>query len=73
MPSARKQLNVRLDEEMERLFAELLPKASAATGLKVSQSDVIRLALQSLAREYAAQGDDSDAAKPGPKPRKPKA
>lgn len=53
MPSERKQLNVRLDEEMEQLFAELMPKAGEATGLKVSQSDVIRLALRALAREYA--------------------
>ncbi len=62
---ARKQLNVRIDAEMESLFAELIPLASAATGLKVSQSDVVRLALQALAREYRAKEEAA-----GKKPKK---
>lgn len=55
MPSDRKQMNVRLDDEMKALFEQLLPLASEATGLAVSQSDVVRLALKSLAREYKAK------------------
>ena len=56
MASDRKQLNIRLDEETEQLLGELRPLAEQATGLKVSQADVIRLALRALAREYAAAG-----------------
>lgn len=56
----RKQLNIRLDDETERLLALLVPQAKAATGLDVSQSDVVRLALQSLAREYKARKGSSE-------------
>lgn len=56
MPSERKQLNVRLDDEMSQLFVELLPLAKESTGLNVSQSDLVRLALMALKREYAERG-----------------
>lgn len=53
----RTQLNVRLDDEMKALLAELGPLANAATGLKVSQSDIVRLGLHALAREYRAKAE----------------
>lgn len=56
VPSDRKQLNVRMDAKTEALVAELLPVAETVTGLAVSQSDLFRLALQALRREYVALG-----------------
>jgi Arc/MetJ-type ribon-helix-helix transcriptional regulator len=55
MPSKLKQLNIRLTEEDERLIEELLPKARESTGLDVSQSELVRLALRALKREYAGK------------------
>lgn len=54
----RRQFNVRLDDETDALMTELLPKATAALGIKVSQSDLVRLALRALAREYRAAEKD---------------
>lgn len=51
----RSQLNVRMDDEMKELFAALLPKAADATGLNVSQSDVVRLAPRALAEKYGVR------------------
>jgi hypothetical protein len=56
VPSDRKQLNIRMDPETEALVAELLPLAKAVTGLNVSQSDLFRLAIQALRREYVVAG-----------------
>jgi hypothetical protein len=52
--SDRKQLNVRLDPESEKLLAELLPGMSRLKELNLSQSDLFRLALRALKREYDA-------------------
>lgn len=64
MPSDRQQLNVRLDPAASELWAELVPRVSAALGLDLSQSQVVALALQALAAKYPA------AAEPEPPPPK---
>ncbi len=51
----RKQLNVRMDDDTEARLERLVPVASAAVGLSLSQSDVIRLALIALEEKYAAE------------------
>ena len=52
MPSDRKQINMRVDGETEELLRGLVASCSAAIGLALSQSDVVRLALQELAKKY---------------------
>lgn len=52
MPSDRKQLNVRMDDETEERVARLLPAVSEAIGLKVSQSDLFRLGMIELERKF---------------------
>lgn len=71
MPSDRKQINVRVDEETEGLIRELLPVVSAAVGLSLSQSDLFRLGLVELRRKYAAGQNPPDppVEKPARKPR----
>ena len=66
MPSARRQLNVRLEPETEELLEKLLPVVSARLGLKVSQSDLVRLGLLELQAKYLgpAQSADRSAASP---------
>lgn len=51
----RKQINVRVDDEMEDRFNRLVDAASAATGLNLSQSDVFRLAIIALEEKYEAE------------------
>lgn len=72
MPSDRRQINVRVDEQTEALLGRLIVEAGRRTGLDVSQSDVFRLALQALAREYAQAASTEppfDASRPpGPPP-----
>ena len=48
----RKQLNVRMDQDTERLLEVLVQRASDKTGLNLSQSDVIRLSLRALKEKY---------------------
>ncbi len=55
MPSKRKQLNVRLDLETEKLVSELLPVMRKAIGLELSQSDLFRLGMIELRKKYAAE------------------
>jgi hypothetical protein len=52
----RKQINVRLDEETEERIARLTPIVKEALGINVTMSDLIRLAVRALAREYAKKG-----------------
>ena len=52
MPSDRKQINVRADDETIALVAELLPVVSAVLGLSVNQSDLFRLGLNELKKKY---------------------
>jgi hypothetical protein len=49
----RKQLNVRLDEESADRLDRLIPVVSGVVGLKLSQSDLIRLALIALEEKHA--------------------
>jgi hypothetical protein len=63
MASDRKQLNVRLDSESFERIDRLMAAASAAVGLKVSMSDVVRLALIELEKKYAAPGEPEDGQK----------
>ena len=64
MPSKLKQWNVRLSPEDEAIVGRLLVRAKEVTGLDVSQSDLFRLAVRALEREYAARAD------PPPAPRR---
>ncbi|VTR95252.1 unnamed protein product [Gemmata massiliana] len=52
MPSERKQINVRVDDETEELIPRLIRSVTAALGIKVSQSDLFRLGLRELAQKY---------------------
>jgi Arc/MetJ-type ribon-helix-helix transcriptional regulator len=54
MATKNKQLNVRMDEETEARLERLVKTGSAVVGLALSQSDVIRLALQALEEKYTA-------------------
>jgi bacterioferritin (cytochrome b1) len=51
MPSERKQFNVRLSPEGERLFKELAEDLKAETSGEVTHADVVHRALLALARE----------------------
>jgi hypothetical protein len=52
VPSSRKQLNVRMDEESEDRLARLVVAMRQAIGIRVSQSDVVRAALVELEKLY---------------------
>jgi hypothetical protein len=65
MPSNRKQLNVRADEETEKRVERLLPLVSKALGLRVSRSDLFRLGMIELERKF---GGEAGAAPPGHEP-----
>jgi hypothetical protein len=65
VPSARKQLNVRTDAETEELMLRLIPVVSAAIGLKVNQSDLFRLGLAALKKQYL-QDDNTPAGATAP-------
>ena len=47
-----RQLNIRLDRDMERLVPRLLEAVRRELGLKVSQSDLFRLGMKELAKKY---------------------
>jgi hypothetical protein len=64
MPSNRKQLNVRTDEETEKRVERLLPLVSKALGLQVSRSDLFRLGMIELERKFGGKA----AAPPAPEP-----
>ena len=64
MPSDRKQINVRADSETEELMNRLIPVVSAAIGLKVNQSDLFRLGLVALKKQYLPDGDENPPAAP---------
>lgn len=64
-----KQLNVRLDDEMLAILAELGPLASRATGIKVSKSNLVRLGLRALTREYRSRdGHENNSQNPASTP-----
>jgi hypothetical protein len=54
MPSKRKQLNLRADDETLALFARLMERAQAMAppGTVATQTAVLRAALAALEREY---------------------
>jgi hypothetical protein len=64
MPSKRKQLNVRADDETEQRVVRLLPLVSKALGVQVSRSDLFRLGMIELERKFGGEA----AAPPAPKP-----
>lgn len=55
MPSYRKQLNVRADEETEKRVERLLSLVSKALGLQVSMSDLFRLGMIELERKFGGE------------------
>ena len=61
MPSDRKQINVRADAETEELMNRLIPAVSAAIGLKVNQSDLFRLGLIALRKQYLPEDEKPSA------------
>jgi hypothetical protein len=57
MPSDRKQINFRVDDETDALVRALIPVVSDAVGLKLSQSDLLRLGLVELRKKYMPAGE----------------
>ena len=64
MPSNRKQLNVRLDDESEGRLARLVVAVTGAIGIRVSQSDVVRAALVELEKLYPQAPPEPTRGKP---------
>jgi hypothetical protein len=52
VPSDRRQLNVRLDDESAARFDRLAAATAAAVGVELSQAQVIALALRALEEKY---------------------
>ena len=55
MPSNRKQLNVRADEETANRVERLLLLVSKLLGLQVSRSDLFRLGMIELERKFGGE------------------
>lgn len=66
MPSDRKQINVRVDEQTEALLKALLPAVSADIGLELTQSDLFRLGLLELRKKYLPDYQQRAAPEDGP-------
>jgi hypothetical protein len=56
MPSDRKQINVRLENDAVRKLKELRASMKAAIGNEFSQADVIAAALTELQKKYPPVG-----------------
>jgi hypothetical protein len=71
MPSDRRQWNVRVSEETGQLADRLMVEVSKRVGVELHQSQLLALALQSLAREHGvpAVPDVPPAPKRGRKPK----
>lgn len=54
MPSKRRQMNIRVDEETRAEMERLKNAVTLAAGIEASHSDVIRLAIKELALKYPA-------------------
>ncbi len=52
---SRKQINIRLDMDTEKLLEDLQPIVSKAIGLQVSQSDLFRLGMLELWKKYKTE------------------
>ena len=52
MPSKRKQVNVRIDEHQDAVIPRLTAAIEAQQGIAVSVSDLFRMGLVRLEREY---------------------
>lgn len=52
MPSTKRQLSVRAEDETHARLAGLVQRVSEALGVPVSQADVVRLALIELEKKY---------------------
>src|ERR1700722_13695781 len=59
----RLQINVQIDEETAERIGRLLASVTAALGVRVSKSDLIRLGLIELERKYPPEGAETPAAK----------
>lgn len=55
VPSNRKQINVRLDEETEAELPELRERMSKTIGLELSYSDLFRLGVAELKKKYTPE------------------
>ena len=64
MPSKRKQLNVRADEETEQRVERLLPLVSKTLGVQVSRSDLFRLGMIELERKFGGEAVTPPAPEP---------
>lgn len=63
MPRERRQLNVRVDDETERRIARLLPLVTAAVGIQVTVTDLVRLGMIELERKYGGAEPPKKAAR----------
>lgn len=52
MPSKKRQINIRMDDEGFDLLASLVERMKEKLGIEVSQSDAVRAGLCLLDREY---------------------
>ena len=52
MAKERKQINVRVDDEIERQIARLVPLLSAELGITITITDVVRLGVMELVKKY---------------------
>ncbi len=52
MPSDRKQINVRVDEEIELLLPALCRAVGEALGLTITNTDLFRMGVNELRRKY---------------------
>jgi hypothetical protein len=67
MPSKRRQINIRLDEETEELVGRLLEAVHEALGLRtVSQADLFYMGLHELAKKYLAEPESDHSQPPQP-------
>lgn len=52
MATERKQINVRVKEEIERQIMRLMPLMSAELGVTITITDIVQLGVLELAKKY---------------------
>jgi hypothetical protein len=70
MPSKRKQINIRVDAEMEAMLPAIRAAIAATTGLAATNSDLFRMGVHELVKRYMADGIPKTKKADGGKPRR---
>lgn len=55
MMTDKKQMNFRADVQTRESIEQLIPVVSAALGIEVTLSDIMRLGVQSLKKQYLGE------------------